>query len=272
MSWIRLDEAIFTDDWYANLSEPCKVAWLHFLLLAKRNRGRVGTCSPKLLAQNIQTTQNAAQEMLESALKNGNLLLEEGKSWKVKNWSKYQEDQTNSERQANHRENVSNGKQRYSPLRNENNADGTIQDNTIQIISPNGEINGHPQTDDPVHAACHNLAREWNEVACKQTPAIKPITLPVSKRRYQHLRARLGQPALLAAWQSGDLWKAIAEQKFLHGQNQRGWILTFDKLVERQGIFEGVIERKYANGPPGKTAADSDADRHKEARNQLEKW
>ncbi len=124
-SWIRLDEAIFTDDWYMDLSEPCKIAWIHFLLLAKRNRGRVGTCSPKLLASNLHTSQNSAQEMIDSALKNGNLLLEDGKFWKVKNWAKYQEDQTNSERQTRHRSNGSNVEERYSPLRNGNNADGT---------------------------------------------------------------------------------------------------------------------------------------------------
>lgn len=141
--------------------------------------------------------------------------------------------------------------------------------------SPNGEVSqSEPKTapTDPLGSACHQFAQEWNQRACKDSPALKPITLPISEKRKHHLRARLGHEPLLRAWQSGDLWNAIAEQKFLAGNNQRGWLLDFDKLIRRQDIFEGIIERKYSNGPPGKQSPDSDADKHQEAREQLGKW
>lgn len=70
--------------------------------------------------------------MLESALKNGKLFLETPDTWAVKNWRKYQEDQTNSERQAKHKENVSNGEPRYQPLLSGNNAYGTVRDETLR--------------------------------------------------------------------------------------------------------------------------------------------
>lgn len=118
-----ISESILTDDWYFNLTDPQRLAWLHFLILAKRNRGVVGKCSPKTLAHAILVSENAASEMVESALKNGKIFPDKAGDWAVKNWAKYQSDPTNRERQDRHRENVSNGKHRYAPLRNANNAE-----------------------------------------------------------------------------------------------------------------------------------------------------
>lgn len=109
MSWIRLDDALFQDDWYNGLSDPSKLAWIHLLLLANRNRGTFRKSSPKLLAKNINLNENSVAEMLKSALENGKILLIDPKTYAIKSWRKYQPDPTNSERQKRFREKQSNG-------------------------------------------------------------------------------------------------------------------------------------------------------------------
>lgn len=109
MSWIRLDDALFQDDWYNELSDPTKLAWIHLLLFANRNRGTFRRSSPKLLSINLNLKENSVAEMLKSALENGKILQIDQKTYAVKSWRKYHPDPTSSERQRRFREKQSNG-------------------------------------------------------------------------------------------------------------------------------------------------------------------
>lgn len=108
MSWIRLDDAIFQDDWYEELSDPSKLAWIHLLLFANRKRGTFGKSSLKLLAINLHLSENSVAEMLKSALKNGKILQIDSKTFSIKSWRKYQPDPTNKDRQTTFRKKQSN--------------------------------------------------------------------------------------------------------------------------------------------------------------------
>ena len=277
MAWMRLDDSILSKGWWVEMTPEQRSCYITILIQAAALDGRIVAKSTRTLAQLLRCSHRTLAQLLSNCdsrliFENGVCTVRDWEQWNPKRDSS--KDRVRAYREKNRHDvtvdvtgcnALRNGD--VTPLRN-----GTERNDTEHISSPNGELSGHPQADDPVHSACHAFAKEWNERVCREVQSIKPITLPLSKRRYQHLRARLGQSALLTAWKSGDLWKAISDQRFLHGQNARGWILTFDKLIERQGIFEGVIERKYSNGPPGKLSPDSDADRHKEAREQLKAW
>lgn len=99
---------------------------------------------------------------------------------------------------------------------------------------------------DELTPLCHQFAREWNQVACAENIALKPITEPISSRRLKLLRGHLAREPIRSAWQSGDLWAAMREQqRFLGGGGGRGWLLTFDALVERRDLLDKIIERKF---------------------------
>lgn len=134
MSWIRLDERLLLDDWYAGLSDPCRLAWIHLLLLAGRNRGRFPKCSSGLLCQQLLCTENATSELVKSALTAGKISVTDDGQYEVKNFRKYLPDPTHAERQARYRSDDSDS---HSPSRDSHapslpSRDATIHNDTIR--------------------------------------------------------------------------------------------------------------------------------------------
>lgn len=82
----------------------------------------------------------------------------------------------------------------------------------------------------------------WNSLS--EVSAVKPVSkMQTSSKRYQMLAARLKEYGL------DDVLKAIehiGQSDFLKGNNNKGWIITFDWFV-RPNNFPKVLEGNYNN-------------------------
>lgn len=81
---------------------------------------------------------------------------------------------------------------------------------------------------------------KWNEVATKL--GLSRIE-KISKSRLESLTARLKESTF-----TDDIFKAIEEQNFLYGHNDRKWRISFDWIIKNDTNYIKVIERKYSDG------------------------
>lgn len=97
-------------------------------------------------------------------------------------------------------------------------------------------------------------AKAWNANA--SLPAVRSM----SADRKRHLRARLADPWWREHWREGIA--AVAGSAFCRGENDRGWVATFDWFV-KPGTLVKVLEGKYAGqpraGPQSQAASDKQA-------------
>lgn len=85
------------------------------------------------------------------------------------------------------------------------------------------------------------IVDDWNSLS--QDTAIKPISkMQINSKRYQMLNARIKEYSI------DDILKAIdniRHSEFLKGNNNKGWIITFEWFV-RPNNFPKVLEDNYA--------------------------
>lgn len=85
------------------------------------------------------------------------------------------------------------------------------------------------------------VAEKWNEL---ETHGIKPVSkLTTGSQRYQQLSARIREYGIDDVLKAIDL---VKQSRFLLGDNNRGWSITFDWFVKPNN-FPKVLEGNYSN-------------------------
>jgi len=82
----------------------------------------------------------------------------------------------------------------------------------------------------------------WNNLSEKH-PEISKI-LSISDSRRKHLKARYDNPDFKKHWV--QCISKIADSSFLLGDNQKGWKVSFDWIIENNTNFLKVVEGKYS--------------------------
>jgi hypothetical protein len=112
------------------------------------------------------------------------------------------------------------------------------EDNTIVA-------NATPST--PSFNDFENLVLEkWNKFA-----EIRPVfsaLREISAKRRDKLKKRFNSKSFKDSFESLEIFKAIDKQPFLKGENDRGWKLGFDWLIENDTNYLKVLELKYIKG------------------------
>lgn len=119
-----------------------------------------------------------------------------------------------------------------------------VQDRTGQDTTEQDRTNKKQE------AAPHpiELLKLWNQVADPALPRAQDLT----DTRHKHATARLRErPAL-------DQWRGIVERintsDFCRGQNDRGWVASFDWMLKPDTpvkVLEGKYDNRAGTGPPG---------------------
>jgi uncharacterized protein YdaU (DUF1376 family) len=93
----------------------------------------------------------------------------------------------------------------------------------------------------------------WNEMA--DETGVSRVQL-LTQRRRPKLRARLAQSGGITGWTS--LLEKIKGSKFLRGQNDRGWKVTFDFAINEAG-FTKILEGNYDDSKFGMANSSGEA-------------
>lgn len=108
------------------------------------------------------------------------------------------------------------------------------------VAAPLSEV---PKDDDPAAPECkvEAVVQLWNELtANSKLPACRGL----SETRRKHIRARMKEHGLGVL---RDVFERMAVSRFATGDNDRGWVMTFDWLMESEGNFLKAFEGKYDN-------------------------
>ncbi len=93
-----------------------------------------------------------------------------------------------------------------------------------------------------------DIIKTWNEFAHrKDLPWIRSIEKGSSRER--HLLARLKDPS----WNLDTILKAIAAQPFLTGDNDRGWLVNFDWILNPTNVTK-ILDGVYVKDRRGDAA------------------
>lgn len=246
--WIKLHRKIVDWEWYDDL--PTKALFIHLLILANHEDNmwhgkRIEKGSLVTSVASLSTQTGLSIKQVRTALNHLEKTGEIGKQTTnqntliiVLNYDRYQEFETdekeeNGKREANSRQ--ARGKQRATNNndKNDNNVKNDKKDLTISndIVCQTRSVRPEIQ----------NILSEWNSLS---QYGIKPVLkIQTSSKRYKMLNARLKE------YSTDDVLKAIENirnSEFLKGNNDRGWIITFDWFV-RPDNFPKVFEDNYAN-------------------------
>lgn len=158
--WFRVNCDWWESDWLCVLSAEARLAWILFLGRAKTHgSGGVLKKTPTmLLARQWMIGEEAIIQALKAAENNG-AVVDEGGSWLITGWAKFQGDQTAAERQAEFRrrrqvqeEAKRNGSNALPALRNACNGDVDVDsdiDNITTPLPPKGDGGPAAQTAKP---------------------------------------------------------------------------------------------------------------------------
>ena len=108
------------------------------------------------------------------------------------------------------------------------------------IAPPLSEVSSNA---DPAAPECkvEAVVQLWNElVAGSALLACRGL----SEKRRQHIRARIKEHGLGTI---RDVFTRMAASAFANGQNNRGWVMTLDWLMESPSNFLKALEGKYDN-------------------------
>lgn len=104
------------------------------------------------------------------------------------------------------------------------------------------EKSSKPQSGLPLNGQADEFVRKWNAFATKHgLPSVVKLT---DKRRCA-LKRRLAEGL--------DFERVLSEaekQSFLLGDNQRGWVMTFDFIIERKDAWVKILEHAYQRKEP----------------------
>lgn len=95
------------------------------------------------------------------------------------------------------------------------------------------------KTADPAPLTIKEIIEKWNRFADGHNlPAIRSV--PKRSARERSLKARMGEQG----FDFESILRAIHEQPFLFGDNDRGWLVTFDWILKPSNLTK-VLERAY---------------------------
>lgn len=110
---------------------------------------------------------------------------------------------------------------------------------TKNLTLPNAtdiEVDKEKDKDKELDLDTTTIIRKWNELGLNTVRDVKG-------NRKTLLQARIKEHGLDAVLEALD---KVADSDFLHGQNDSGWMITFDWFVRPQN-FQKVLEGNYAN-------------------------
>lgn len=102
--WLKLEVSWSMSPWVCVLSAESRLAWIELLCYVKTSGfgGRAKAPAATAFARRCFIGEEAVRQMLMAAEADGALQIVDGE-WVVKNWHKYQDDETHAERQARYR-------------------------------------------------------------------------------------------------------------------------------------------------------------------------
>lgn len=95
---------------------------------------------------------------------------------------------------------------------------------------------------------CEELLQKWNAFTNVNTKLSSVLKITPERRVKINKRAGLAD-------KFDDILRNILEQPFLMGENDRGWTVTFDWLIENDTNYIKILEKRYVNNS-SKSAAD----------------
>jgi hypothetical protein len=213
-SWFRLNTDFFIHDDICDLPLVTRfsvIAVISYVKLFGR-RGEV-KATASMIARATQTPINE----IESALKT-DFFEVSGKQIKIPNWFIYQVDTTSKERQSRFNRN-----KRETPL----------------VTADNGYNDTGTGTGTVTYDILKkNIVDFWNQ----KSPPL-PKIIKFSKSRQNKLKVRLGDKSFVENWQA--VIDRMADTPFLLGDNDRGWKVNFDWLIENDKNYVKVLEGRY---------------------------
>lgn len=249
MAWVRLDDAIFDDDWFTGLTEAERYCWLALICYSGRNRGVLKTTNPKILSQRIWSSQEIVTSVLKKAKDAFKLEDIGGGEIEIANFSKYNPDPKNSERQKAYRERQKITKvtesNSYEPLHNESNTTLRYDNDTITIHNDNDKPPNPPKGEECVLSESEtDVLFKWNQLS-EQFPKI-PKVLKLSEIRKGHVKQRLAE----SEFELDKILSGIRCSPFLTGQTN-GFKVTFDWVFSSKNNYLKVLEGNYGNTTNG---------------------
>jgi hypothetical protein len=115
------------------------------------------------------------------------------------------------------------------------------------IISPETKQTNPPETKQKLPVSPERIMPLWNRMAA--TAGLSPIQ-KITPGRQKHLKARLESLPHIKDWRT--LFSKIEESSFLTGDNDRGWLCTFDWIIKSEDNLTKVLEGSYNNKEPKK--------------------
>lgn len=109
--------------------------------------------------------------------------------------------------------------------------------------TPPAPLSEVPRDSDPAAPECkvEAVVQLWNEtVAGTSLSQCRGL----SDGRRKHIRARMKDHGLGSI---RDVFQRIAKSEFANGHNDRGWVMTFDWLMESETNFLKAMEGRYDN-------------------------
>jgi hypothetical protein len=93
---------------------------------------------------------------------------------------------------------------------------------------------------DSITTIYNNILEKWNSFVLNGRSKLPKVVL-LSNSRKNKLKVRLEKKE----FDFDDILKAIDEQPWLFGNNDREWCISFDWIIENDTNFLKVLERKY---------------------------
>jgi DNA-binding IscR family transcriptional regulator len=243
--WFRMYDELANDPKVMRLSAEDFRGWVVLLCLANRNGGILPDFEH--IAYTLQIDENGARTLVER-LVNASLIDprnggRNGRRYAVHGWDKrqYKSDSSTDrvKRFRNGQRNVSETATKR-PQKQKQNRTESAPLPPANLNGKNGSANGHATDPDPI--TVEEVIEAWNDTADRHD---LPRIAEVSGER----RCRVER---LIAEHDFERWTkvitSIRQSGYLHGDNKRGWRITFDWMLEPEN-FTKILEGNYDDRP-----------------------
>jgi hypothetical protein len=242
--YCKLFSCIVASTIWREPSDTCKV-WITMLALADRD-GIIEASMPGLAhlarvsieaMQTALTTLESPDPYSRSPEFEGRRIERIRGGWKILNYEAYRE---KCDKEEAHRKHVIR-QQRYRERLKSKEGEGMLTH--VDAPCDGGGGGERERKEGSVREENQPLPREaqiWNS-CCGTLPKVEHV----GAARLRHLEAKRKDPYWVKNFEAAV--KKAAASDFCCGKNDRGWVATFDFLVERQGKLEALMEGKYDN-------------------------